>query len=343
MFKSISVIMPTLNAEKYIDKSLKSIFSQKNISDIEVILSDGGSTDNTLKISKRYPIKIIKNKLITAEAGKMSAIKHSTNELLAFIDSDNILNDQDYFANSLHVFNEYKNINCVEPLSYKFNKNDSEINQYCSLMGLNDPFEYYLGRFDKYNIIVDDYTKCLKKNLIINSSFRIDEIILQDKLFPTFGANGTILKKSSISEVLDFEKTEYYFDTDVTNKIFKKQKSFVVCKMHTSITHFYCTSIKQFLKKQSRRISDFLYFNYKEKKDRELPNLPLGKNILILIKFIFILPIIIDSFRLSYKSNLKISPFFHFYLSYLTIIIYGIYFLRFIFKKDFKNLDRKNW
>ena len=50
----ISVVTPCLNGENYIEECLNSISSQSKDLNIEHIVVDGGSTDNTLNIIKKY-------------------------------------------------------------------------------------------------------------------------------------------------------------------------------------------------------------------------------------------------------------------------------------------------
>lgn len=51
----ISVVIPVKNGERYLEKTLKAIFSQKVDSEFEVIVVDSGSTDRSLEIISRYP------------------------------------------------------------------------------------------------------------------------------------------------------------------------------------------------------------------------------------------------------------------------------------------------
>lgn len=54
----ISVVIPTLNEEKYLSVCLES-FKKQTFSDFEIIISDGGSIDKTIEIAKKYTNKII--------------------------------------------------------------------------------------------------------------------------------------------------------------------------------------------------------------------------------------------------------------------------------------------
>jgi len=50
----ISIIMPVLNEERTIEKTLQNVSKQKG--DFEFIVVDGGSTDRTVEINMRRPL-----------------------------------------------------------------------------------------------------------------------------------------------------------------------------------------------------------------------------------------------------------------------------------------------
>ena len=51
----VSVIIPTFNSAQTIDDTLRSIMSQ-DWQDMEIIVQDGGSLDDTKSIVEKYPI-----------------------------------------------------------------------------------------------------------------------------------------------------------------------------------------------------------------------------------------------------------------------------------------------
>lgn len=88
----VSVIIPTYNREKIIIKSVQSVLNQ-TYSNLEVIVVDDGSTDNTqleLKKIKDPRLKIIYQNNKGACAARNNGIKNSNGKYIAFNDSDDI-------------------------------------------------------------------------------------------------------------------------------------------------------------------------------------------------------------------------------------------------------------
>lgn len=89
----VSVIVPVYNVEKYIEKCLESLVRQ-TLTDIEIIVVNDGSTDNSEGIIKKY-IEKYNNKIkyYTKENGGLSdarnyGMQFATGEYIAFLDSD---------------------------------------------------------------------------------------------------------------------------------------------------------------------------------------------------------------------------------------------------------------
>ena len=71
----ISIIMPTYNSEKTIEKSLQSIRRQTiDQSQVEILILDGGSKDATLEIALKYNATILKNERKLPEFAKQQGL-----------------------------------------------------------------------------------------------------------------------------------------------------------------------------------------------------------------------------------------------------------------------------
>jgi len=102
----ISVIIPTYNEEKDIEDCLKSLKFQ-SIKNIEIIIVDDGSTDNTIKIAEKYNIKILKQNHQGPGAARNLGAKNSKREILIFIDADMTF-DKDYLKNLIKPILKHK-------------------------------------------------------------------------------------------------------------------------------------------------------------------------------------------------------------------------------------------
>lgn len=93
--KKISVIIPMYNVEKYLKECIDSVLNQ-SYKNIEVILVDDGSPDNSGKIADKYALKDKRVKSIHKENGGISdarnvGMEHMTGDYVMFIDSDDFL------------------------------------------------------------------------------------------------------------------------------------------------------------------------------------------------------------------------------------------------------------
>ena len=91
----VSVITPVYNVEKYIDKTLESIFAQ-TYKDIEIVLVDDCSKDNSAQIIAKYKEKhpeiiyFLQPKNMGAGAARNKALELASGQYVAFLDSDDL-------------------------------------------------------------------------------------------------------------------------------------------------------------------------------------------------------------------------------------------------------------
>lgn len=87
----LSIIIPTLNEEKYLPRLLDSI-RQQQFSDYEIIVSDGGSSDQTEEIAKSFGAKFVVDSTVRhPSVQRNNGAKNAAGEVLLFLDADSVL------------------------------------------------------------------------------------------------------------------------------------------------------------------------------------------------------------------------------------------------------------
>lgn len=100
MNKKISVIIPIFNSSKTLERTLESVINQK-YRNLEIILVNDGSTDNSLEICERYAnrdsrIAIVNQKNQGVGVARNHGIDVSTGDFISFVDSDDTIDDNFY-------------------------------------------------------------------------------------------------------------------------------------------------------------------------------------------------------------------------------------------------------
>ena len=103
MKREIIIVIPTFNEEKLLPFLLESIKKQKGV-EIEIIVADNNSTDNTRKIAEAFSAKIV-NGGLPAKARNNGA-KVANSEIILFLDADVILPAPDFLKKTLFEFNK---------------------------------------------------------------------------------------------------------------------------------------------------------------------------------------------------------------------------------------------
>ena len=114
-----SVVMPVYNAEKYIDDAMESIINQTiGFENIQVILVNDGSTDNSeqicLEYKEKYPENVIyvKQENAGVSAARNNGTKYVKGEYINYLDSDDKW-DLDVFEKAYNMFKKRKTIDVI--------------------------------------------------------------------------------------------------------------------------------------------------------------------------------------------------------------------------------------
>lgn len=181
----VSIIVPIYNAEKYLEKCLESILKQTYIN-IELILINDGSTDNSDKICERYRkidnrIKYFEQNNQGVSSARNKGMKESTGDFLIFVDADDYIEPnmiELLYTNAKEnrceiVICNYNIVNANKIIQKEYLINSSIITseEFIKYM-LSE--EYYQGYL---------WNKLIDKRIISNYRFDKDISIMEDLLF----------------------------------------------------------------------------------------------------------------------------------------------------------------
>jgi len=319
-FPKVSIVIPTLNAAKVLQGCLESIAIQDYPKDqIEIIISDGGSTDNTLNIARFFKAVIVDNPLKTGESGKAVGIKAATGEFIALIDSDNILPTSNWLKEMIMPLIENPEYLGSEPWKFEYRPNDGFIDRYCALLGMNDPICLFIGNYDRYSTLIGKWTEIAHKETDKDNYLLLD---FDKRGIPTIGANGTVFRSQFLKNA---GINDYLFDIDILAQEIQTNGFVKFIKTKNSIIHLYCgNNISKFIRKQRRRINDLMY--YRQLGTRKYDwNYQTNGISLFIISTLLIFPLLIQTI-VGFIKKPDFAWFFHPIACWIGLVIntYGV-------------------
>lgn len=174
MNKLISVVVPIYNSEKYLTRCIESIINQ-TYSNLEILLIDDGSDDNSKEICEMYcsvdkRIKVYSNSNLGVARTRKFGIDIATGEYISFVDSDDWL-ELNFFQYLIELINIEKGIDvaCIQSFS-----NDEE-NVYKETFVLEGK-EIFKDYFLNCNIRSCVWNKLYRKNIFSNINYNFEII-----------------------------------------------------------------------------------------------------------------------------------------------------------------------
>jgi glycosyltransferase involved in cell wall biosynthesis len=113
----VSIIIPAYNAEEYLAETIESALAQ-TWPQIEIIIVDDGSADNTVAITKRFEsdrVKICLQKNKGAAAARNRGLKEAKGQFVQFLDADDLLK-ADKIATQVKLLIEHNNALSICPV-----------------------------------------------------------------------------------------------------------------------------------------------------------------------------------------------------------------------------------
>lgn len=215
--RKISVIVPVYNTEKYIEKCLDSLVNQ-TMDDIEIIVVNDGSIDNSENIIKRYEEKHNNIKYIKKENGGLSdarncGIKQATGKYLAFVDSDDYI-DKSLFSKLEKYIND--NYDLIKFKTIKINKDNKQEKFDGPVFNLKSGQEAFNELYDKDKLLEPAWLYLYKRDFWTNNKFEFTKNTYHED----FGLTPIVI--CSANSVISTDIYGYYYiereNSIVTNK-----------------------------------------------------------------------------------------------------------------------------
>lgn len=258
--QAITVAMISYNDEGIIGECLNSIRKQDYPQQlINIVLVDGGSTDNTLDIASKYGAQVIqRNDLLNEPDIRVSiALTYSQTPLILFLSADNRLMEFNLLSRMVSALQDSECI-AVESLRYGYRQSDPIFSKYCALIGGADPIAVGLGKADR---AAHDQSRWFGHKLnpsshnpiYINFPRKISAI-------PTLGANGCLMRTDLIR---DNEYAKSGLHIDMIAMLIMEGRGRIAFIPNAHVNHFLKLSLINFIK---RRIHYALMYSGDKKK-----------------------------------------------------------------------------
>ena len=306
---SISIVVASYNSESqsYLRRCLESIKCQVYNGEVEIIVVDGGSSDESLAVSLSYGAKIVHNPNVTElgfAGGKNLGINHSTGEFVAIVDADNILMSSHYLTKMIQPFLEDSEISMTVPMPY-VPLRSKECTDLCLYFCLKEKAIW--ESLTSSGVSRGSWVKFLPSEIVVS--------------------NGAIIRRSILKKIGGWD-----YDTEVGFRLI--ENGFGAFGIVTSVerVHIEMLNFEDVWRKYKRRILNQI----EEKKQKKVSQSKIDEEIrnpLLLLKMELLLPL-----KNIHKGNKRYYTIT--FMLFLTKIVLGLYYIV-LSRKLISNSTRK--
>lgn len=321
---TVTFITPTLNSEATLYECISSIDKLDYPRNrIKMFIMDDGSTDDTLKIAKKFHFcKTFQVKTSGPEEATAIGINHAKSDYIVNFSSDNVIPTRDWLKKMLFPLEKNPNLTAAESINYTHRKRDKVLNRYFALFGMNDPVAFYLDKRDRRAYYETGWhlpTHAVDYGSYYEASFTKENM-------PTLGANGCIFRTKTIRKVTKDPKLFSHIDSCVD---LLRLGSSTYAFVKVSLWHKSGETLFHYFYKR-RHYALVLYFNKKHHRRYHLYNPPHDRFKLIryVVYSLTLIEPLIQSIRGYYKVR-DLAWFLHPAICFLTTVNYFLVVVKF--------------
>lgn len=343
----LSVVIATFNSGRYLEKVLQAVRTQDlPPHEMEIILVDGGSADQTKVIGQKFGCRWIDNPRTEPIYAKFLGFNNAQGKYLVYLDHDEVLMSSDSFSKRMRALEEFHEIKALVISGYINPKGHPVINDYINEFG--DPFSFFMYRLSKdarffIPSLRERYSVIKETNEVVIFDL---EGVVNLPLIELCAGGGMIDRSFYVENFADEltgpELIPHFF------YLLVKHKTILAVSKGDTLEHYSVDHLSNYLRKIKWRIKNNIFF-----KDRMGVSGFSGrlqytsqwnrfKPILFIPYALLILPALVDSIYLCITRK-KIGYVVHVFLCFycaISIVIFSL--LRvFGYRPKLKSYDEK--
>ena len=319
-----SIVMPTYNSAKTIEASLRSVEMQDiGIENIELLVIDGGSTDETIEIAKMHGAVILYNPKKRPEYAKLIGFEAAKGKYLISMDSDEEFISASQLSNRYKAFSYFSEAKCLIVNRLLPVKGRGICGSYINYYG--DPFTAFV--YNRKGSTLVDFRRSTEREQ--NGAHLL---CFSDSVLHPIGDGGTTtfdldyIKTTFINEVKELSFVTACFDRTVD------ATGCCLCIKDDDVRHNTSATLKTYLAKLLFRVNNNLFnksesgFSSREGNSEILKR----KKLLFVLYAVTVVGPIFDSVRYSLRHKDAALLLHAFYLYYvLFCILFSVLFKSF--------------
>lgn len=176
MEKVLTIVIPSYNVEKYLEKTLESFIDDSILDNIEILVIDDGSKDSTSQIALKYQEKYPNTfRLVSKENGGHGStinegIKLSKGKYFKVVDGDDWVDTESF----VKLVNCLKNCNSDYIITNYYEVNDLTSEKHAVSFQLKDEYEYHFSEICE-RVQIPMHSVTILTDILKDNEIRLDE------------------------------------------------------------------------------------------------------------------------------------------------------------------------
>lgn len=246
----ITVVMPVLNASRTIETALKSIRMQTVADQTEILVIDGGSTDDTRQIAARYGAVVLENPRRLPEHAKQIGMRYASGRYVVEQDSDEELLYPDQLEKRLDFFTSHPAVKCMVCNEQYPGKDGGIVARYVCVCG--DPFTQFV--YKRKNGVLNTFHTAYSQDDPDGTELRFHP----NDVLPIGDGGTTMFDLDWVKSEFPSQWDDISFICSIAARIIQKTGC-CGCIREDNIRHHIHTSFKGYLAKLRFRVINNLF------------------------------------------------------------------------------------